>query len=299
VVQNSTVSCPHCRGRIASDPRLAGQAVKCPHCQTAFQMPAPTAIPVRWFVARDRQKKGPFTLPQLQQMATSGNLHPSDMLLEDGQQQWRPARDMGGLFPAALSVGMPTEVVDDPVSKGRSGEEAGARRPLLKWLVILTVPVFLVCFLLVGLVVYLAGDKLNAGKTTAEKLTVTDKNFKFPPDHPNNWILCRYYVTVVDEKGDRKTLCVNDSFMAAHFSPEDLYTNIEIGKTYQVFFKNGKHHFVGLTPRCRSHDPKDMAELIQQSTAAEMQVFDLLWEGNPRERDEVKNRILNPDKAGP
>ena len=35
----SNVSCPHCKGLIASDPALAGQTVACPHCQRQLIMP--------------------------------------------------------------------------------------------------------------------------------------------------------------------------------------------------------------------------------------------------------------------
>lgn len=113
MAQTSTASCPHCRGRIASDPRLAGQAVKCPHCQTAFQMPAPNAVSVRWFVARNRQKQGPFTFTQLQQMVASGNVQPSDMLLEEDQSKWRPAQEIGGLFLVAVPVVLHASVPGD------------------------------------------------------------------------------------------------------------------------------------------------------------------------------------------
>lgn len=104
MAQTSIASCPHCGGRIATDPRLAGQVVKCPHCQRPFQMPAPSATLVRWFVARNRQKHGPFALTQLQQMAVAGQLQPTDMLLEEGQQKWYPALEIEGLFPAAVPV---------------------------------------------------------------------------------------------------------------------------------------------------------------------------------------------------
>lgn len=37
----SLVACPHCRGQIQNDGRLAGQSVNCPHCARQFTMPHP------------------------------------------------------------------------------------------------------------------------------------------------------------------------------------------------------------------------------------------------------------------
>lgn len=71
-----SVKCPHCSGLVTYRSDLVGQGVKCPYCQKLFQMLAQATIPVRWFVARNRQKHGPFTLPQLQAMAASGNSSP-------------------------------------------------------------------------------------------------------------------------------------------------------------------------------------------------------------------------------
>jgi hypothetical protein len=203
---------------------------------------------------------------------------------------------------------VPVAVAAVPVADaGYSGEgdgrerKAGSRSPWLRRLAVLGVPCLLLCCLLGGLLVYFVGSSggKRDGPTTSERLKVTDKQVQYPRGREGDQHFARYCVTVEDEQGGKRTLYVNDSFLAARFQPEDLYENIELFKTYQVIFKGGKHHFAGLTPKCRSHDPKEMTELIQQSMEAEMQVFDVLWEGNPRERDEARNRILNRDKAGP
>lgn len=67
-------------------------------------MPALAVTPVRWFVARHRQKQGPFTLGQLKQLVALGQLQPCDMLLLQGAQKWSPAGEILGLFPGTSTV---------------------------------------------------------------------------------------------------------------------------------------------------------------------------------------------------
>ncbi|MFO0966750.1 MAG: DUF4339 domain-containing protein [Gemmataceae bacterium] len=54
-----------------------------------------------FFVAQNKQKNGPFTWPQLQQMAAAGQLQRPDMILPPGTRQWVPAGSFGALFPAS------------------------------------------------------------------------------------------------------------------------------------------------------------------------------------------------------
>jgi hypothetical protein len=53
----------------------------------------------QWFLARDNQRHGPYALDQLRAMVASGQLLPSDMLLQEGAQQWGAASSVPGVFP--------------------------------------------------------------------------------------------------------------------------------------------------------------------------------------------------------
>lgn len=55
----------------------------------------------QWYCSRNKQKAGPFSTPQLQQLAQSGKLQREDMLLEEGTSQWVAARTIPGLFPSS------------------------------------------------------------------------------------------------------------------------------------------------------------------------------------------------------
>jgi hypothetical protein len=44
-----------------------------------------------WYIARDNKTYGPYTTAQMKQMAESRQLLPSDMILQDGSTQWKPA----------------------------------------------------------------------------------------------------------------------------------------------------------------------------------------------------------------
>jgi hypothetical protein len=57
-----------------------------------------------WFVARGKQKEGPFAFAQLVEMARTGGLVPADMVLESGAPRWRAAGEVQGLFWVEESV---------------------------------------------------------------------------------------------------------------------------------------------------------------------------------------------------
>ncbi len=55
----------------------------------------------QWYYARDKQKLGPFSTEQMQQLASAGLIQATDMVLEDGTQRWLEARSAGLLFPGS------------------------------------------------------------------------------------------------------------------------------------------------------------------------------------------------------
>src|SRR5437016_3579252 len=57
----------------------------------------------QWYLAKGKQRLGPFTSTQLQEMATHGDLQPSDVVLLQGAQKWIAASSVKGLFSAKLS----------------------------------------------------------------------------------------------------------------------------------------------------------------------------------------------------
>jgi len=128
--QPNTLCCPHCKGTVACRDDLAGQVVGCPHCKKPFRMPGVAPTPTRWYLARNGQRSGPFLLPHLRQMVQTGQLQPSDMLLREGEQTWKPAQSMDGIFqpcppPQALVSSTSCIPVDDTpnVPVVRPGED--------------------------------------------------------------------------------------------------------------------------------------------------------------------------------
>src|SRR5438094_295370 len=53
-----------------------------------------------WFYVQDKRKLGPVTREQLQQLAGSGQVRRTDMVLKAGTPQWHPAADVPGLLAA-------------------------------------------------------------------------------------------------------------------------------------------------------------------------------------------------------
>jgi hypothetical protein len=63
-----------------------------------------------WYIARNKQRFGPFSTSQLQQLAVLGLVQPTEYVLPAGSMRWVPATAVEGLVPNAqhsywLSVG--------------------------------------------------------------------------------------------------------------------------------------------------------------------------------------------------
>jgi hypothetical protein len=72
-----------------------------------------------WFYTRDHTSYGPVSSVQLQALARSGQLSPTDVVWRQGMAKWTPARTMNELFPPA-----PTTAARTP-----KAAPAKARRP--------------------------------------------------------------------------------------------------------------------------------------------------------------------------
>jgi WD40 repeat protein/tetratricopeptide (TPR) repeat protein len=71
---------------------------RCPACGAAVPDPA------GWHYARDRRKRGPLSLGQLQTLAAEGQLQPADMILPPGTGKWVPASSIAELWPKASAT---------------------------------------------------------------------------------------------------------------------------------------------------------------------------------------------------
>jgi hypothetical protein len=69
-----------------------------------------------FYIARGKQKTGPFSLGHLKQMAGAGELRPADMVLQDGTGKWTAASAIEGVFPIAQLEPVKAESV--PVEAG-------------------------------------------------------------------------------------------------------------------------------------------------------------------------------------
>jgi hypothetical protein len=56
---------------------------------------------VRWYIARQQQKLGPFSAVQLKQLAECGFVQPREYVWVEGASKWVEANSVPGLFPAA------------------------------------------------------------------------------------------------------------------------------------------------------------------------------------------------------
>ncbi len=68
-----------------------------------------------WFYTRDGQpSQAPATSAQLQQLATGGQLLPTDMVWREGMANWAPASSIKGLFATPKAAAEPVPAVEQP-----------------------------------------------------------------------------------------------------------------------------------------------------------------------------------------
>jgi TPR repeat protein len=79
----------------------------------------------QWFIARSKEKQGPYSREQLAALASEGILQDSDMVLQEGTRKWQPAREIPGLFttPDATPVecAVPVAIPLDPAAPKAPG----------------------------------------------------------------------------------------------------------------------------------------------------------------------------------
>lgn len=61
-----------------------------------------------WHYTQNGQKAGPITSAQLQALAKSGQIKPTDMVWKEGMAAWTPASKIKGLFPETAVSAKPT-----------------------------------------------------------------------------------------------------------------------------------------------------------------------------------------------
>jgi len=57
----------------------------------------------QWYYTGQKQRMGPVSEGQLRQLASTGQLKPTDLVWKQGMASWRPASEVAGLFPPSIS----------------------------------------------------------------------------------------------------------------------------------------------------------------------------------------------------
>ena len=151
-------NCPCCQNPFTAPSGASAAHARCPHCDRTVELPKSPAA--RWYYARAKKKYGPYTWNQLVSLASDGQVHPDDLLLQEGTKQWVRARTMTALFgkplPHAETADHTASATVEPVGKVRRKPNGAAKpaAPTLRWRIVGTGGVGL--GLLVGLSIILA-----------------------------------------------------------------------------------------------------------------------------------------------
>lgn len=95
-----------------------------------------------WFYTKNEQQHGPVAIEQLNQLAATGALDPSDLVWKDGMAAWLPASQIPGL--SVRSRPLPPH----PTGSGAVGSTSAASALLTRFLIPQTILVMLGIFLL-------------------------------------------------------------------------------------------------------------------------------------------------------
>lgn len=77
----------------------------------------------QWFYATNGQKQGPIDGPTLKQLASAGQLSPSDLVWREGMSGWAPASKVKGLFPETVVAATPPPLPVAPVAVTNAPEQ--------------------------------------------------------------------------------------------------------------------------------------------------------------------------------
>ncbi len=93
--------CPHCDAHFV--PSHADKpALLCPSCGKALAEGEVRVGKTEWFFARNKKRVGPVSASQMKKLFTSGELKPTDMVLQSGAQKWIAAGDVKEFFPRSI-----------------------------------------------------------------------------------------------------------------------------------------------------------------------------------------------------
>ncbi len=87
--------------------------------------PSDQAAHEQWFYARDKQRVGPMSFQQMQHLAATGQLMPSDMVHRDGLAKWVAAGSLPGLFPVTTSAGPSSGTANGADNKAQAPKPGG------------------------------------------------------------------------------------------------------------------------------------------------------------------------------
>src|SRR5947207_2797166 len=84
-----------------------------------------------WHYSRGNEQHGPVSSAQLKEMATAGQLQPTDLIWKDGMPGWLAAGKIKGLFDASAATAAPTSATQPaaPNAAPAQPRESGLPQP--------------------------------------------------------------------------------------------------------------------------------------------------------------------------
>lgn len=251
----------------------------------------------KWYVAKNKQRVGPFGFSQLRALAVRGGLLPSDMVWQEGAPRWVRASSLPGLF-APSGPAAPVSSSDEPEGTAAGPQQRPPTQPSHK----LKAFLFLlgVCLAVVGLMVALT-PILNAWTRSRLGPEVSDT--------PEEISL---------ERMQARGLTGNPHVVVTHFTFDRDFLTIEktrsVRKWEEVWIPirpDGEQpgsRFQAIVRAADVHDEADLAALtarqklqgliINTFTSLSSREKDLLHERYP-ETDFDRVQILQPDRRPP
>jgi len=139
-----------------------------------------------YYLGKNGQQSGPFSMEQLQTMATSGQIAPADLLWTQGMAEWKPASSiLSGVFPAQPTPPTPgveptaSAVPPPPPSRPATPPNisAGPAEPIPNYLW-QSIAVTLCCCLPLGIVAIIFASQVSSKSSAGNIAGATESSRK-------------------------------------------------------------------------------------------------------------------------
>lgn len=134
----------------------------------------------QWYYTKDEERQGPVSAEDLKQLVQDGELLPNDLIWKEGMEDWRPASQLKGLFPADAED--PAEAETQPMPGVSSPAAVGVRSAVWQIPQMVVATMFIVAMFLPWWSARLRGNPAEIQKAFSKDVDLGRGRIRSRPD---------------------------------------------------------------------------------------------------------------------